>query len=266
MSTTKEMKLISGRFEVKSVDEEKRTFEGDLSTSHMDLGDGYARDIVMPGGFKRTLDHFNTSVDPYIPLLDSHDRWSVLSILGHMTAGEEILTGQVLEYEMEGDEVLRIPEMKLRTSWTVIDGNDGDRVLDRLRPGSARNMSMGYRTVEWRMMTLATGEPLRLLDEVMLREGSLVVFGMNPEAQVDIGTVKALMDLKEVKEEDRQTLIDLQARLNALLKPGSEKEPPEGPAKTANVEELLSKIGQLRADRLSTRIRRLGGHPEITQL
>lgn len=255
----KDMEMITGRFEIKSADREKREFEGDLSTSHLDLGDGFMRDIVWPGGFKRTLDHFAQSEDPYVPLLDSHDRFSILSVLGHMMEAEEVLTGDTLTYALEGGDQLRVPEMKLRTRWKVIEGDDGGRVLDRLRPGSVRNMSMGYRPINFEFATLESGERLRILKEVKLREGSLVVFGMNPEAQVDLSSVKGLLaSLAEMQDPSPSELADLErlkARVDSLLTSGKDPDPPasEGPD-PERVAAILSEIDRLKAEGLATRI------------
>lgn len=261
---TKHLRMMVADFEVKQLDRGERTFEGDLSTSHLDLGNGFERDIVHPGAFKRTLDHFENAEDPYIPLLDSHDQFSILSVYGHMLSGEEIKTGEVLNYELEGGETLEVEEMVLRTGWQVIEGPDGDRILDRLRPGSVRKMSMGYRPVTWDRNTLADGTTLRNLREVKLREGSLVVFGMNPEAEVDLETVKGLLDRMvkgdEISDAQREELVRVYEQLGALLEDGDEgktddppEDPPEGPA-ADEMERVRKRIRKVLADSLATRI------------
>jgi len=40
----------------------------------------------------------------------------------------------VLRYEKADGSILEVEEMLLNTKWQVIDGPDGDRILDRLRP------------------------------------------------------------------------------------------------------------------------------------
>ena len=260
------MRTLVGDFEVKTVDRKARTFEGDLSTSHLDLGDYWQRDIVWPGAFKRTIDHFRSASDPYIPLLDSHDTYSIFSVFGHATELEERLTGEMLEYELADDDpgkadgpTLRVPEMVLRTKWQVIDGEDGDRVFDRLRPGSVRKMSMGYRPIEYDFATLASGETLRNLREVALREGSLVVFGMNPEAEVDLTTVKRLLSSfeagKEVTDADRVELVRVYERLGALLAPASD--PSSSPADDTDAEEEPKGLADDELDRIRGRVRKV---------
>lgn len=255
MKGDKKLSMMVGDFEVKAIDRKARTFEGDLSTSHLDLGNGWEQDIVWPGAFKNTIDHFRNADDPYIPLLDSHDTWSIFSVFGHALELEENLTGETLSYDLEDGEKLVVPEMNLRTKWSVIDGADGDRVLDRLRPGSVRKMSMGYRPKEWDQQTLATGGTVRNLREVALREGSLVVFGMNPEAEVDLGTVKTFLTKfrKELSDSEREELLRVHDQLGALLKETAKVEPKE--AASDEVRAVLgNRIQKLLADSLVTRI------------
>lgn len=270
---TKDLQMIPGRFEVKNTDPGERTFEGFLSTSHLDLGDGWMRDIVWPGAFKRTKDHFDAASDPYIPLLDSHDRFSIFSTLGYLLDLEENLTGRTLTYELEDGEELNVPEMKLWTRWKVDEGDDGDRALARLRSGSARNMSMGYRPEQYDFATLASGERLRNLRVVALKEGSLVVFGMNPNANVDLSTVKKFLDsFEEAKDHTPSEYAELEglySRIGALLstRKGDGPDEPEGPAadRDADPEEVrrvLRKIERLKAEDLATRVAaRLGSAP-----
>lgn len=259
MKSDKTMSMMIGDFEVKAMDRKARIFEGDLSTSHLDLGSFWGeKDIVWPGAFKTTIDHFRNAEDPYIPLLDSHDTWSIFSVFGHALELEEKLTGDDLSYELEGGDTLTVPEMLLRTKWSVIDGADGDRVLDRLRPGSVRKMSMGYRAVVSDNMTLADGTILRNLREVALREGSLVVFGMNPEAEVDLGTVKRFMEKfkKDLTDSEREELLRVHDQLGALLKETAavEAAEPEVAASDEVRAVLDNRIRKLLADSLVTRI------------
>ncbi len=258
LKSDKTMEMMVGDFEVKAIDRKKRTFEGDLSTSHLDLGNGWEQDIVWPGAFKNTIDHFNNAEDPYIPLLDSHDTWSIFSVFGHATELEEKLTGENLTYDLEDGGKLVVPEMNLRTKWSVIDGADGDRVLDRLRPGSVRKMSMGYRPQTWDQQTLADGGMVRNLREVALREGSLVVFGMNPEAEVDLGTVKSFLRRfkKDITDTEREELFRVHDRLGALLQATASVEEADVPgAASDEVRAVLdNRIQKLLADSLVTRI------------
>ena len=207
--------------EIKAKDDQKRTFRGALSTSHLDLGDGFRQDIVYPGAFTEFLTDFKAQRDPYVPLLDSHDPFSILNVYGHMLDAEEKLTGATLRYETASGGALEVPEMMLDAEWQVIDGVDGDRVLDRLRVGSVRKMSMGYKKIQSEEVELRDG-PARLLRKVWVREGSLVVMPMNPMAEIDIASVKAdlaALDRANLTDEDRQQLRALASQIGALLRP-----------------------------------------------
>jgi phage head maturation protease len=234
--------FIVAPFEVKERDESKRTFGGALSTSHLDLGNGYMQDIVHPGAFKRWARTLKAGA--YVPMLDSHDWFSIMNVYGHLLDAEERQTGVMLEYELEGGKKIEVEEMYLDTMWQVIDGPDGDRVFDRLRPGSVRKMSMGYEPLRFDFGTLANGKKLRNLREVKVEEGSLVVFAMQPNAEVDPDTLKALAGWASdagagLTAEQRARLVATFPELKELLSPetptdptGGEVQPPVG-AETA---------------------------------
>ena len=206
---------LVGRFELKSKDEGKRTFEGVLSTSHLDSGNGFFRDIVWPKAFESTLAVFRSGKG-YIPLLDSHDPTSVFNVLGHMLDAEERLTGKELRYKKSDGKTLVVPEMELASEWQVIDGIDGDRLMDRLRPGSLRKMSMGYDPLEFDFVDLQGEGKARNLREVQLGEGSLVVFAMNDRAEVDLSSVKALHALRTSIVRDNADIDELETLLTEL--------------------------------------------------
>jgi len=222
--------------EIKGRDEKARTFEGALSTSHLDLGNGLYRDIVHPGAFKRWAKTVKADeTGAYVPLLDSHDRWSIMNVYGHALAAEERETGKVLEYPLANGGSLKVPEMFLDVQWQVIDGPDGERVFDRLRPGSVRKMSMGYDPQKADFVQMADGVQVRNLREVKVEEGSLVVFAMQPNAEVDPATVKAIAGLigqqsLNLPAELRDQLAALHPDLAALL-----EEPAKGGAQAPDV-------------------------------
>lgn len=222
-------------FEIKASDEGSRTFEGALASSHLDLGNWFYKDIVRPGAFKRTLDHFKKSKDGYIPLLDSHDRFSVFSVVGKMTDGEERLTGKMMTYAKEDGTILEVPEMFLDTQWKIDDGMDGDRVLDRLRSGSVRKMSMGYESVREDFVQLKAGRT-RQLHEVKLGEGSLVVFPMNPNANINTESVKSALSLAlsglnitTLAKKEREDIVE-EIRALLLGTPADEEAPKSAPS------------------------------------
>lgn len=247
------MDHMVGAFEVKSTNDADRTFEGTLSTSHLDEGDGIKRDIVHPGAFKRTLHFLRESAKKYVPLLDSHNPSSIMNVYGHMLDGEEVLTGKTLRYEKEDGGTLEVPEMLLNTKWQVIDGPDGDRVRDRMRPGSVRKMSMGYMPFQKDYVNLKGYGKARNLREVSLEEGSLVVFAMQNNAEVDRTTVKSLTRWTELDDEERREILDgltaaQRAELRALLEPVGPALAPEE-LKT----EIRRKLRRLTLQQLATR-------------
>lgn len=256
--------------EIKAKDDSRRTFEAALSTSHLDSGNGYYRDIVWPGAYKRTLHHFKSARDPYIPLVDSHRYDSILHVFGNMLDGEERLTGRALRYEKKSGESLEVPEMVLDTEWKIIDGADGDRVLDRLRPGAVRKMSIGYALVKHDYVDLKGGVKARNLREIALREGSLVVFGMNDNAEVYrysiksfIADIDARLNAEALTNDEREELKQLRAQIDRALLDDSpepdapdtgtpDPEEPKGLAPEAQAA-LREKILRLKLRRLATR-------------
>jgi hypothetical protein len=258
--STRQNQLV-GSFQIKSKDPARRTFTGALSTSHLDLGDGRKRDIVWPGAFQAQMDEFHTSADAYIPLVDSHATHSIFNVLGHLLEGREVLTGKTLEYELARGGMLKVPEMFFETEWQVIDGPDGDRVLDRLRPGSVRKMSMGYVPLHEEDVELRGG-PARILRVVGLAEGSLVIFAMNPAAQVVAGSMKAQQAV--LKRRIRVLLNGghggdypgLAARVRGLLR-GNSYDGSKGELSSREQRALQQRLMQLRVSRALTAAARL---------
>ena len=186
------------RFEVKALDDEARTFEGLASTWEQDLGG----DVIHQGAFKRTLDHWRKS-GRAIPLIDQHNYGSVRSVVGKLLDATETDAG-------------------LETKWEVIDGPDGDEILRRLKGGYVDGLSIGYRAIK-------TDEPSedemragvwRHLKEVELKEVSVVIWGMNPDALVDTDTVKALIAKGDDRTEDETAeLKALRETIDRALEP-----------------------------------------------
>lgn len=194
------------RFEVKALDTEERTFEGLASTWEQDLGG----DVIHEGAFKRTLDHWRKS-GRAIPLIDQHNYGSVRSVVGKLLEAKETKDG-------------------LETKWEVIEGPDGDEILRRLKGGYIDGLSIGYRAIK-------TEEPSeeemragvwRHLKEVELKEVSVVIWGMNPDALVDTDSVKALLAKEDRTDEENAELEQLRKKIDRALAPASKEDPPEG--------------------------------------
>jgi uncharacterized protein len=216
---------LLSRLEVKSVDEEARTFKGLASTKDLDFGG----DVVEKGAFKRTLSNWRKS-KRVMPLLDSHNYGSVRNVVGKMLKGEE--TDEGLEVEFE-----------------VIDGPDGDEVFRRIKGGYVDGLSIGYEPVKIRRPS--EDDRLkgiwRFLEEVKLVEISVVLWPMNPNARIDTSSVKSLLAIakdRELTEDELEELRSIKQHLDALL---TAKEPePEGLAdddpKRLAIEERLRDI------------------------
>lgn len=167
--------------EFKQVDMDARTFEGYASTWDRDLQD----DTIERGAFRNSLSRWRK--DGYvIPLLDSHSTWSVKDAFGKLMRAEERQAG-------------------LWTKWKVVDGPDGDGILNRIADGIVDAMSIGYRAIKWTMDT-DDDESLwghRILHEVDLKEVSLVLFPANPGAR--ISAVKMFLD--EMSDDERKKVL-----------------------------------------------------------
>lgn len=193
-------------FSVKAetIDEEARTFEGLASVWGLDLGD----DVMHQGAFKKTIGEWKKGTDA-LPLLNSHNHFDIMSAVGQLLDAKETKDG-------------------LWTKWEIIPGPDGDRVLDRVRPGTngrspVSKMSIGYEPtkVDFEESDEARFGQVRNLREVRLKETSLVLFPMAPGARIDVGTVKQfLADANAIDAVDDDTKAELRrlaTRIGKLL-------------------------------------------------
>lgn len=196
-----EVKRLRVPFEIKgdSLDDDLHTFEGMASTWDLDLGG----DVIHRGAFKKTLKEANDS-GRVIPLLDSHHYMSVRSVLGKMLDAKETAQG-------------------LWAKFAVIDGPDGEEVWRRLKAGLVSALSIGYRPIKTEEPT--ESERLqgvwRHLKEVALKEISLVLWPMNPGAQIDLESAKTMILEFQAKdalnEEETTQLQDLMFAISELV-------------------------------------------------
>lgn len=146
-------------FELKSLDDETGTFEGYASVfGNVDLGN----DVVMPGAFKRTLDHSKGA----IPILWFHDPSQPVGI--------------GIEASEDAKGLLVKGQLDLNTQ-------RGREVHSGMKMGYIQSMSIGYKAIGKEIK-----DGVRHLTELALPEYSLLTkgFAMNPEAAVE--SVKAL--------------------------------------------------------------------------
>lgn len=222
-------------FEVKATDVATRTFEGLSATWDEDLGG----DTIQRGAFARTLDHWKASGGRrVIPLIDNHAYKlkaspSFRDIVGKMVDAREEDAG-------------------LWTRYSVARTPAGDDLLALASDGMVTGLSIGYMAIPG--ATERKGGK-RIIKEVRLEEVSPVIFPMNPNAQIDALSVKALLDAAR-----RGDLTDEQkAELRALLDDDEKPRPDAGassspaPAPEA-IKALAERIDRLTARRLATRI------------
>lgn len=202
-------------FSVKAIaDPSTHTFDGLAAViGSKDLGN----DIIEPGAFQSTLKSWKTGSDA-VPLLNSHNQYDIFSAIGQMTDAKESTDG-------------------LETSWEVIAGDEGDRVMQRLMPSKITKrpivgkMSIGYVPVKWDMEqpegTTSYWDQIRHLYEVELKEVSLVLFPMAPGAAIDASSVKSFMlsaqatDAKSLDVITKSALRQLASRIGVLLAKGA---------------------------------------------
>lgn len=182
--------------EIKGSDDNALTFVGLSAAFSKDLGD----DVIWPGAFKRTLDHWSrTKKSIPIPLLDSHNRWAVQDVLGKMIAGKEVEDGLESKFEM------------------VPNDPAAEAAFKRVKGGFITGLSIGYEAVKYDFEQKPGGESwerIRNLREVKLGEVSLVVFPMNIDARIDQASIKMLYD--DVKR-GRKLSDEQKTMLRALL-------------------------------------------------
>lgn len=193
-----------------AVDTSARTFEGLAATWDEDLG----QDVIHKGAFKASIAEWKSSGEA-MPLLNSHDQFNIFSALGQAITLKETDEG-------------------LFSKWEVINGDDGDKVLARLRPSPTTGraiigkMSIGFIPQEFNFEqppgTESFWDRIRHITKASLKEVSLVLFPMNPNASIDASTVK--MWLKMAHDQDprkldplaRLELRRLNSRIGLLLK------------------------------------------------
>jgi HK97 family phage prohead protease len=201
---------FTARFELKAT--ERRTFEGLLSTWDLDSGG----DKVVPGAFKRWLGEWKRS-GRTVPLIDTHGN-----------GGEYSSVRQVVGKLMDAEET----DEGLSTKWYVLDSPEGDEYHARVKQGLLDEMSMGYSAIGHRKPNEdeAKAGVRRWLTDVDVKEGSLVIWGMNSNARINTMSVKSINDtLANMKREaltddDRKMLRQVASLSGALLRPLS---PPE---------------------------------------
>lgn len=191
-------------------DNDEWLVEGYVSTFNtVDLGN----DQVMPGAFKETL-----KSGPKVRFLHSHDPRMVLGVPKKLKEDTKGLFGS-----------FKISKTQL-----------GEETRLLLMDGAIDSFSIGYRTVDWKIVDEGSnGMGVRQLEKIELYEASLVATPMNPDAVVT--RVKEFMTLAE-----RAGYINAEiAQLLSDLRDLTEKDRPLNEVKRKELTELLEKFSGL---------------------
>lgn len=190
------------RFAMKASNDAERTFSGLASTWEQDLG----RDVIERGAYAKTLNDWKASKNKIIPLINQHRYYDVRDVVGKMIDAEETADG-------------------LLATFQVVEGADGDGILNRIKGGFINSLSIGYEAVQW-SSEKPEGAPewdaIRRITEVKLYEVSLVVWPMNENALIDLDTVKgAVLAVKsrgtELSDDEIDAFRQTHAQLGALI-------------------------------------------------
>lgn len=226
MSESKE--IVWAPLEIKSVDPEQRTFHGLCAGWEVDLQD----DVFAPGCFRKSIDEFNNTKSERqrqkrVPLLNRHKSERVHEdVLGHAICLEETEKG------LEGD-------------FYVADSRAGEDVWRLIKGGSLDALSVGFMPVrkdyETRPDPVTRKEKrVRVLKEVRLMEVSVVPWGAQPLALIDLASVKEALASPELSDADREALQEAQeaiaARLAAEPAPDPVAEPKADPEAEAEAD------------------------------
>lgn len=207
--STKALPRIFAPFEVKARNDDARTFEGIAAAYTEDLGG----DVIHPGAFKRTLAEWK-SAGRVLPLMDHHP----MTLNPTFSVTQHTL-GKLLDAEERED--------GLWAKFQVSKTRAGDDLLALLRDGMVEGLSIGYKAVNPERDDMGR----RHLREIRLDEISVVTYGMNPDALVNLSSVKSVLaglDREHLSDEDRTELRRLASRIGNLLKTSAPGEEPAG--------------------------------------
>jgi HK97 family phage prohead protease len=162
------------KLQIKEMTEEGK-FTGYLSVfNNIDQGG----DLVEPTAFKRTLRR-----NKVFPLLWAHSSQDPSHVIGTFH-GKEDDYGLLINGEFFLDQT---------------GGKEAHAVVKKLHErGGKPGLSIGYKALQWDMEDIK-GQPVRRLKEVQLYEGSITLFPMNEEAQIQ--SIKDALEQKPFPNE-----------------------------------------------------------------
>jgi HK97 family phage prohead protease len=196
--------------EIKASDDDPRSFVGLAAAWSLDEGN----DVIHRGAFAQTINRWKQAGGKkVIPLIDQHNYGSVRCVVGKAVELAEV-------------------DLGLQAKFTVIEGADGDEILERVKGGFVNGLSIGYRPILFDFEERDDVGFVRHLREVALEEVSLVIWGMNPDALVETDSLKSRLSALESEREE----------LQALLKKKETEEAPAPDVPASADPELLARI------------------------
>ena len=183
-------------FELKDVDLDSSVFTGySAAMGNRDLGN----DIIAPGAFQRTIKERVSR--RYIKFLDNHNSYSTRDVWGTVVEAEEV------PFKGTGDNA---PTHKLLTTFEVSRSDANAQVaLQKIAERHLDQLSIGFRSLKdeyaadedsteddprWAWIM---GQGTRTIKEVQWWETSVVIWAMNPEAQILANSVTSLLDFAQ---------------------------------------------------------------------
>lgn len=213
------------QFELKDIDDNARTFSGLASTWDLDL----EGDVMEKGAFSRSLKHWRgSSGKRLIPLIDQHKYDSVRRVFGKLIEANETDAG-------------------LDAKFSVVASAEGDEYLARIKGGYLNGLSVGFETVraeKAKALVQGREREVRRIKEVKLMEISAVIWGMNPDALIDVAVMKALIrSAKErpLSDDEVSELKALQVEVGEILTSNEPQIAPDDPARM-EIEALLRSV------------------------
>jgi len=135
-------------------------------------------DVVHPGSFTKTIQERGKR----IRVLDSHNRASILDVLGKVLELKEVprdaLPHKILEEYPEATGGLRA------STQFLLDTPEGKGAFLRIKSGAVDEFSFGFDTLDSDYSDNEKGQQVRNLRTLRLWEYSPVIFGMNPATTV----------------------------------------------------------------------------------
>lgn len=206
--TDTETKSLCAPFSLKSLDEGALQFKGLSSTWDEDLGG----DVIHPGAFARSIGLFKSGAHR-LYLTDGHPELEGPSgqranrIIGKVIDAAETKAGLETHFQM------------------VPDDPDAASALRRIKGGFLTDLSIAYKGVK---SEREKGTGRRHIHELKWGGVGLVRGGMNPGAQADPNSVKALVEQLQtgtVDDETKAMLQELPAELKSVLRALLEDQP-----------------------------------------